>query len=229
MRRVLSAASRLIAVLCLTLAVVSAVTFADIPDVASREIELDASFPADRQALAALPQVFGQPGGRVCVLATVGFKAVALYSGNRGQTFEPLVDILGGPGAPRAMDFVGHLSADGHLYVAVNVEDPDGGRGSLMMVRSDDMGRTWSPPVRVLRFEDPGAGAYRFRDTTAIDSAPGGRVVVTVNWFEATLVSSADYGDTWTSAIHYPGDRQCSEFYAADLYADRSERSTASK
>jgi hypothetical protein len=174
------------------------------PTLPSREIFLSEGLPKVPH-LDDFPEVYGLPDGRVCVIAAEAFRLRALYSGNRGQTFEPEVDIFGRPGEPRVRMHDGVLARDGVLYVVIIGEDPSGG-GALYFTRSTDMGRGWEPPRRLLGAGDAGIGESGFFDypRIRIAAAAGGRVSI-ISGADAdsgtVILTSLDGGQTWQGPV----------------------------
>lgn len=171
------------------------------PDVPSREVILNASLPKTGQPDLA-PEAFGLPDGRVSVLMREGFRLRALYSGNRGQTFESEVEVAG-TGGRRVFAFDGSLGPDGRLLVAALMDDPSGGR-AVEFFASSDMGRHWTPSVRIVPFYGSGVGFQTNDRWIRIVGAGGGRIAVAVGGDEvhgAVAVASVDDGTTWTAPV----------------------------
>ncbi len=174
------------------------------PSLPSREIFLSEGLPRVPH-LDDFPEVYGLPDGRVCVIVVEAFRLRALYSENRGQTFEPEVDIFGRPGEPRVRMHDGVLAADGVLYVVIIGEDPSGG-GALYFTRSTDMGRSWEAPRRLLGARDAGIGQSSFFDypRIRIAAAAGGRVSI-ISGADAhsgtVMLTSLDGGQTWQGPV----------------------------
>jgi len=177
-------------------------------DLPAREIEFDAGL-ARFATPDSFPTAFGQPDGQLCVLYLEGFHLRALYSADRGQTFDPEVDVSGSPSTPDVRYYDAVLSSDGVLYVAMIVADPGGGLG-LQFVKSADMGRSWSGPVSLVGYGDPANNLLISEDshlgfgniwrTLAIDASPSGVVAITFvvrdDW-GVWVVASADAGENW--------------------------------
>lgn len=168
----------------------------------SREIHLTESLPRT-PLLDDFPRVFARPDGRVCVLAIEAYLVRSLYSGNRGQTFEPEVDVFGKPGEPRARQVAGALAPDGVLYVAILGEDPSGG-AAIYFTKTLDMGRTWAPATTLLRFGDPGIGGFLDNTRVTLEAESGGRLALLSSadgQTGAVVTSSWDGGATWTAPV----------------------------
>lgn len=177
-------------------------TTAAVSSVPSREIFLSESLPRVSN-LDDWPEIYGLPDGRVCVIAVEAFRLRSLYSGTRGQTFEPEVDIFGRPGEPRVRMHDGALARDGILYLVIMGEDPSGG-SALYFTRSTNMGRNWEPPRKILGAGEPGIGGFLDYPRVRIAAATGGRVSIISGadgGSGTVILTSADAGQTWRGPV----------------------------
>ena len=93
------------------------------------------------------PLAFGWPDGQVCIVRGQGDRLLAAHSGNRGQTFDPDIDVLAGSGRTTVLTRAGFntarewLQADsdasGHLYVAAFSPNAAGGLDLIATTSSD--------------------------------------------------------------------------------------------
>lgn len=147
--------------------------------------------------------VFARLDGRVAVIAAEDFRVVARSSTNGGETFGPEIPVAGGPGQLEAVFHRAALAADGVLHVAIAVIDPRGGIG-LQMIRSADMGQTWSAPIDIVRNGDPIHDVLGTFGRLAIATASSGRIAVLFAreyYDEFHVTASLDGGQTWTQPV----------------------------
>jgi hypothetical protein len=170
-----------------------------------------------------LASVFGRSDGHVVVIDMEDFKVVARHSANQGTTFDPGITLAGGAGQPDGEMFQAAQAADGTIYVALAIVDPLGGLG-LQVVRSLDMGQSWSAPIDIVRHGNPLHDVLAWRERLAVAAGAAGRVAVLFAdgfYGKYYVVSSMDYGQTWTAAVRVdpgaPDPLTAGSFYAFDL------------
>lgn len=168
----------------------------DVPADEIRFGDLFAPLPArDREAL-----IFGKANGEMAVLIVEDFQLQALYSSDGGATFDAEVVAAGDSGEPMVYrGAVATLAGDGTLYAAYRAGDPYADLG-VQAVTSHDMGRTWSSPVTLVAYGEPGHGVGFVR----VASNASGRVAVGYrDWWDLHpyVTVSSDYGATWTDPV----------------------------
>jgi hypothetical protein len=195
-------------VLVLAAAFLGPTTLATAPaEIGSAEIDVGVGLPSvgipDERPLA-----FGSDDGRLCILAREGYRLRALYSNDGGRTFEPPVEVAGGEGQPDVLRYKAVLAPDGQLYAVIAVADADAGI-NLALVRSGDMGQSWSAPSTIARSltapgpvdpvpgELPSDGIWSFFFEVA--AGPDGLVAVQYFNFHIYVAVSSDFGDSWTT------------------------------
>ena len=122
----------------------------------------------------------------------------------------------------------------GNIYLLASVDPPGTDPLDVMFSRSEDGGRTWSPPVRV-NDDSPGRNAWQWFGTMSV--APNGRIDVIwndtrnsgrANLSELFYASSSDGGRTWSanmrlsprfdSHVGWPNQSKLGDYY--DMVSD---------
>ena len=173
-------------------------------DIPAGEIDLGSLFGTvpgqDAWAWAA-----GRLDGQLVLLTGEAFAIKAAHSDDGGASFGSEVLVAGGPGQSSATTTIyscaATLSPDGKLYLAYKSGDPQGDT-DLRFVRSDDMGRTWTAPLDLVKHGDPQHG---LGSGMGIAANGAGRVAVVFSerWErkDSYVMASSDGGQSWTPPV----------------------------
>ena len=143
----------------------------------------------------------GKPDGQLVLLTWEGHAIKVAHSADGGATFGPEVLVAGGPDQPIAgAGCAATLSPDGKVYLAYRNGDLQGDWG-LRFMRSDDMGRTWTTPLDLVKHGDPQHGLAEI----GISANGAGRVAVAFReeWErkDSYVMASSDGGASWTTPV----------------------------
>lgn len=173
-------------------------------DVPSSETSLSELMPPIKP-LDRLVHAFGDGQGTVLVAAIQGEQLRSMRSTDGGASYGAET-VVAGDITPPVLDIAMGAVDDGagaRVYGALLVADPDGDVG-LQVVRTDDLGQSWTAPTNVVRRGDATHGVY----VANVAAGPGDRVaVVYLNRWDGHIYAqvSVDAGTTWTSPVRVDG------------------------